>query len=230
MARLRKAVVLRGATMAGLLASMPANASESSQVKFLRKNQEIESEARTGHQRVKGNAAMEHSLEDIWEQAEESAQVELEAQRLLQASGDFSMPTRRPTFQPTPRPTPAPTQPTSPGDCLEGTTKEDYIRDLLLPFTQANVLDDPTTPQGKAFDFLVSQDSYLDDPCTVSTIEQRYGLVTVYYATEGADWLDRAGWLGPQSECTWLGVECPLGEETATKLIIGEYLGVHVFY
>ena len=173
--------------------------------------------------RASNQPARKQALEDIWEQAEETAQVELEANRLLQASGGFSMPTRPPTPQPTQRPTTqAPVPTPDPGDCLEGTTKEQYIFDLLLPYTSADLLNDLSTSQGKAYDFLANQDSYLDDPCAVNTIEQRYGLVTLYYATEGATWTDRAGWLGPNSECTWLGIECPLGEETASRVILGK--------
>jgi hypothetical protein len=62
------------------------------------------------------------------------------------------------------------------------------------------------TPQKMAYDFIlrndpVSQDSYMDE----TKIQQRYGLVTLYFATGGDSWTDKSGWLSGD-ECGTIGV------------------------
>lgn len=131
------------------------------------------------------------NLADLWEQ--EAAQAELDAERLLEHTFSFSFPT------------PAPL----PLVCLEGTTREDYLFNLLAPVTNPASLRDPTTPQGQAFNWMLNTDPLLAiDPCVFPTKEQRFGLATLYYATNGAQWTNSTGWLGGSSECTWAGVLC----------------------
>jgi hypothetical protein len=126
----------------------------------------------------------------------------------------ISRPTPRPnpltTPAPNPRPTPAPVDgPTqAPVDCLMGRTREEYIFDLLAPITSGRLLNDPSTPQGMAFDYLANDDPGLENPCVSSTIEQRYGLTTLYFSTQGEGWLESGGWLGAEQECNWVGVSC----------------------
>ena len=160
---------------------------------------------------------------DVWEQAVATANFEAEREREvwereLQMSipptprptpAPTPFPTGRPTPNPTPPPTPATTpSPTAPTDCLSGTTRKQYIFDVLRVTTDVSILRDASTPQGKAFKYMSEQDPGLVDPCSVSTIQQRYGLTTLYYATEGTDWLDKTGWLGASHECLWFGIEC----------------------
>jgi hypothetical protein len=189
----------------------------------------------------KSNAA-EPAMGDLWEQAAVAAQDELDVERLLLGSPDFSMPTR-PPIGPTPtRPSPTPPRPTraparpnptptrtptppdgptpSPVDCLLGRTREEYIFDLLVPITSASLLNDPSTPQGMAFDYLANNDRHLDDPCSSNTIQQRYGLTTLYYATQGAGWVTTQGWLGADQECNWFGVECVADPTIVSKLVL----------
>ena len=150
--------------------------------------------------------ARQSSVGDLWEQ--EAAQAELDAERILQGYLSMSMPSG-PT---TPAPTPGP-----PLACLEGTTREDFFLDLLAPTTERVLLRDPTTPQGMAFDWILNQDPvFAVDPCYYPTTEQRYGLLTLYFATNGAQWTNSSGWLGDSSECTWAGVVC--GGEERRKL------------
>ena len=177
--------------------------------------------------------AAEHTMEDLWEQAASAAQVELEVERLLQrTSPDYGMsmptpsrpPNPRPTPPPVPRPTPAPDGPTaSPVDCLNGRTREEYLFDLLSPITSGSILNDPSTPQGMAFDYLVNDDPHLDDPCSSTTIEQRYGLLTLYFSTQGEEWIDSDGWLSAEQECTWKGVSCHSDQVTASRLILRKF-------
>ena len=134
------------------------------------------------------------SAGDLWEQ--EAAQAELDAERLLEGYLSMSIPTPAPTDGP-------------PLACLEGTTRENYFLDLLSPVTERVLLRDPTTPQGMAFDWMLNQDPvFAVDPCYYPTTEQRYGLLTLYFSTSGAQWTNSSGWLGDSSECTWAGVVC----------------------
>jgi hypothetical protein len=212
----------------GVLAPALLHAEEDSANGFLRRHRLGESNDSSGIsrtsvlQRERRAMAADQGLEDLWKQAAATAQIDLDTERILWYSGDFSMPTAKPVQPPTPAPTPRPTivpQPTvEPDDCLLGRTKEEYIFDLLEPITSGSILNDPTTVQGQAFDYLVDQDAFLGNPCTVSTIQQRYALITLYYATEGANWPTRTGWLGPQQECSWFGIECPVGELLASRV------------
>eukprot|EP00980_Cylindrotheca_fusiformis_P024354 scaffold11783_cov120-Cylindrotheca_fusiformis.AAC.14 len=150
-------------------------------------------------------------MEDLWENAIVAAKMDMEQERNLLLSEAFamSMPTSAPSSSPK-HPTTAPVTPPSsaPTTCLQDKTREEYILDLLSPITPENVLNDDSTPQGKAFAFLANDDPGLQDPCSSTTIAQRYGLVTFYYSMEGENWLEDEGWLGSNQECEWLGVEC----------------------
>jgi hypothetical protein len=167
----------------------------------------------------------DQDMEDIWEMASRIARKELETYRLLRYSPDFSMsmpsedmPSRPPAPRPSQPPNPSPT--TVPGDCLMGRNREQYIFDQLTPITPEDVLNDPSTPQGMAFDYLANDDPALTDPCVSETIAQRYGLTTFYFSTQGANWTDNTGWLGEDQECTWLGVACGNSSEAVVELVL----------
>lgn len=132
-----------------------------------------------------------------------------------------------PTTPPSPTNSPAPTpsEPTSPGptttpgSCLDTTTREDYLLGLLSPITERSVLMDPTTPQGQAFAFILEDES--TDVCQ-QTILQRYGLSTLYYATDGANWVESQGWVEDGvNECEWYNVTCGEGL-TVAEIRLGE--------
>ena len=61
--------------------------------------------------------------------------------------------------------------------------------------------------------FLIADDTL--DPCTSPTLNQRFALVTLYYATQGEDWIDNAGWLVDADECTWAKVTCNANSQVA---------------
>lgn len=186
-----------------------------------------------------GNPRATKAMESLWETASFAANLEWEAERLLQWSPSspddgMSMPARPPAepepvpsqppgFFPTPSPGSRPPQPTTPGDCLQGRTREEYIFDLLSPVTDGALLNDPTSPQGMAFDYLANEDPFLADPCTASTVEQRYGLTTFYYALGGDGWNNSQGWLGQDQECLWFGIYCLGGNPNiVTNVTLGE--------
>jgi hypothetical protein len=241
--------MLLSLALMGTLAPALLHAEEDSANGFLRRhrlqesNEGSETYRISNLQRERRTKAADQGLEDLWKNAAATAQVELDTERILQFRGrfseDFSMsmpsappPSRHPTKAPvqtpapipgqTPSPTPRPTG--TPPDCLQGKTKEEYIFDLLERITSGNILNDDTTPQGRAFDYMVNEDAFLENPCAASTIEQRYALITLYYATEGANWDTQTGWLGSQQECSWFGVECPVGELLASRVTLCKYL------
>ena len=160
-------------------------------------------------QHAKENSQKEDlKLERIWQLTKAEADAEYE--RLL---AGMSMPTSSPvTPSPVqPNSTPQPTQsPTTSENCLEGTTREIYLFDILKTVTDTELLTDPETPQGLAFDHITNNDLALADICASSTsrIRQRYGLTTFYYSLEGENWSDSEGWLSGNDECTWFGIEC----------------------
>lgn len=115
-----------------------------------------------------------------------------------------------------PSPTPLPV------NCLEGKSRKEYIFDVLKTISQQDTLLDPITPQGMAYDYLANEDPALVDPCSYSTIEQRFGLTTFYFATQGEGWSDNSGWLGDDQECNWFGVDCDSSDDSlrVTRLLL----------
>lgn len=85
-----------------------------------------------------------------------------------------------------------------------------YILDALDDYTDAEVLTDPTTPQGQAFLQLVQEEeTAVNRPTPVSTVGQRYALMTLYLSTEPTSWMVDNGWDGfVGDECTWYGISC----------------------
>ena len=175
----------------------------------------------------------EEHLEDLWSRAmavEEELKLD---ERFLQMSVSFSIPTRPPTTRgPAQAPTPQPTSgndttpslnPTlspsggSPTDCLAGTTREAYLLTELSAITAPSLLQDPATPQGQAFAWIVNLDPLQFDPCTYPTIDQRYGLATFYFSTVGTTWIRSDGWIGEMVECGWFGVTCAAPTNTTVE-------------
>jgi hypothetical protein len=181
------------------------------------------------------SSLQQQSLGDLWSSEAEEAQNE--AERILRAFTHMSahFPTENPTkrtnkptavaptlatLSPTIRaktgipnqhsilPTRTISPPPSSENCLVGTTRKDYLLKRLSLVTPLATLQDPTTPQGKAFAFISTQDPFNYNVCTYPTLEQRYGLAAFFFATGGFNWLTSTGWMGASNECTWFGVIC----------------------
>jgi len=85
----------------------------------------------------------------------------------------------------------------------------------LSDLTPMAELMDRRTPPGSAFQWLVNFDNV--DPCEYETIQQRYALATLYFATIGDGWLtNNSTWLSDESECVWSGVSCGKDEEVTS--------------
>jgi hypothetical protein len=143
-------------------------------------------------------------------------------------SAPFFVPTASPTEAPvvvTDTPSEAPITPTdtptlSPNTVCRSKTRSDAFFSILEDVTSPDLLNNPSTPQGFAYDFLVNVDPAMVDPCTYPTVEQRYALVSLFSSTDGPDWTIPTGWLTAANECDWYGVEC-----NANDLVTGLFLG-----
>ena len=119
------------------------------------------------------------SLEELWDR--ESARAASEVERLLQGAIG-SMPRPSPvamapvTMMPIRPPPVTPSPSSSNPDCLQGRTPEQFLLDEIAQVTNVNLLLDPNTPQGMAFNFMLEDSTNRTDLCGYSTLEQRYGL------------------------------------------------------
>ncbi|CAB9523027.1 Leucine Rich Repeat [Seminavis robusta] len=130
------------------------------------------------------------------------------------ASAGASVP-GRPTSSPTPpdeedeptpqkdgprgdEPTPEDDEPTGPRP-----VDEEYVLSLL-PDTTLMSLEDPFSPQSKAFKWLFNDTAYLPH-YSDDRILQRFALATFYHATNGPFWANNENWLNHDvHECQWL--------------------------
>jgi hypothetical protein len=80
-----------------------------------------------------------------------------------------------------------------------------------LPVSTALAMDDKTTAQHRALQWLTSPDRppYRVQNSPLARMTQQFVLATLYYATDGDKWLVNTGWLDPTlSECEWFGCNC----------------------
>lgn len=120
-----------------------------------------------------------------------------------------SLPTPTPPSPSPPTPTqPIPTPPTQPTNECRSRDRTAVLLEVLSPVTDTGLLTGgDSTPQGQAFEWLDGMDTSTD-PCTYATLTQRYSLAVFFYATGGAGWTTRTGWLSPAAECSWYNVDC----------------------
>jgi hypothetical protein len=189
-----------------------------------RRRLEVDQPGKSSHTGKPANLKVDRN---IWDEAVAAAHLEADGEReLYLAANDFAMslPTTFPTIAPVQPPTvqPPTVQPTH---CSEGKPKEQYLYDLLAEETEEEILNDQSTPQGKAYQHIRNSDQVLSDPCAVSadTIKQRYGLTTFFYGMEGENWVENGGWLGGDDECDWFGVECNENSDSIRILKLSKF-------
>lgn len=92
------------------------------------------------------------------------------------------------------------------------------LRDALAQVSGEAALDDPSSPQRQALQWL-----YTDDPAQVRVVThgrlalvQRYVLVLLYFALNGETWSDTIArnYLNGQHECSWNGITCGISSRT----------------
>jgi hypothetical protein len=102
---------------------------------------------------------------------------------------------------PPPGPSAAPSE--APSHTLENTLEFQTLKPKL---EQPDLLLDSETPQGKAFQLILSEG--LDNPFLIT---QRFALLVLYFSTGGESWMFNLGWVQPEEypdECLgqWIGV------------------------
>lgn len=136
-------------------------------------------------------------------------------------------PTEPPTAEPTLPPTASPAPSSAPTEsCFSGQTREEYLLPILSEVTDSDILLDPSTPQGMAFRYMADDDPF--NFCLTS-IEQRYGLTTLYYSTAGETWTRSDEWLGAKQECEWFGVVCN-DQSQVTGLRLGKIIATEIVF
>jgi hypothetical protein len=90
--------------------------------------------------------------------------------------------------------------------------------DLFVNFkVSSQALEDPTSPQYAALDWMTNNDSTpdLQSPLSHNWLVERFVLVLFYFSTDGASWLDQAGFLTSSlNTCAWnsiVGLFGPIG-------------------
>jgi hypothetical protein len=89
------------------------------------------------------------------------------------------------------------------------------IRTVLLSATDEATLEDPASPQNAAYNWIVVDDLLSPvNPSGAVTEESekvlsRYSLAVFFFATNGADWITKEGWIdGGRDECEWEFLSC----------------------
>ena len=107
------------------------------------------------------------------------------------------------TFAPTASPSSTPT--------LSFESRELFLRELIIrktsPGGNATALTMPSTPQHKAFEWLIDEGELLDSE---TRILQRYILAVTYFALSGPQWSRKHTFLNVTNECLWMdeGITC----------------------
>ena len=118
-------------------------------------------------------------------------------------------PTDKGIDTPAPAPTDKETTQTTPP--TDATAQDDPLLDVLKGFSPSGALDDATSPQYEAYQWLLNEDPLTDADTDPARLQQRYSLVTLYAALGGEIPSDAT-----QDECEWTTVAC--GTHNATNL------------
>ena len=102
---------------------------------------------------------------------------------------------------------------------------------LLSRYSSQEVLGDPATPQGVAFDTILFREASQSKASTVTELTQRFGLLSLYYSTQTWNTVWNDDDVESTSECTWFGIQCS-SEGVVTsielrKFIIYVYISLH---
>lgn len=146
-------------------------------------------------------------------------------------------PNQQPTHSKKPLKTPSPSssmeltqQPTSslrpwitssPTPECEAIPRDEYLQLCLVNVTDVELLLMNTTSQGLAYEYLMSDSSL--DVCNCDIL-QKYALATMFFATQGNNWINNSGWLVEPNECDWFQVRCDNNTRDVVKVTLGRSL------
>lgn len=88
---------------------------------------------------------------------------------------------------------------------------------MSITMDGGRALNDTSSPEFLAYNWIVNQDVSKLDPSDLSTknqmrIVQRYGLSTLYFNSAKTSWANESKWLS-MNECAWFGVTCGASDE-----------------
>jgi hypothetical protein len=75
---------------------------------------------------------------------------------------------------------------------------------LIQSRNPSTTFTDSSSPPNKALDWILS-DPFSSDELSDDRLVQRFALATLYYSTDGANWINVGGWLTSTNECDWGG-------------------------
>jgi len=107
-------------------------------------------------------------------------------------------------------------------------SREIQIKNLLLKFVENPVLRDATTPQGRAFEWILHTDVAQLDALNAQLVE-RYVIAVLYFAFSGIGWISSEQWLSKKPICNWQGITCTATQDgthvTRIQLVNNELRG-----
>eukprot|EP00588_Corethron_pennatum_P003414 CAMPEP_0194293298 /NCGR_PEP_ID=MMETSP0169-20130528/47621_1 /TAXON_ID=218684 /ORGANISM="Corethron pennatum, Strain L29A3" /LENGTH=628 /DNA_ID=CAMNT_0039041759 /DNA_START=107 /DNA_END=1993 /DNA_ORIENTATION=- len=86
-------------------------------------------------------------------------------------------------------------------------SREIQIKNVLLKFVENPVLRDATTPQGRAFEWILHTDVAQLEALNPQLVE-RYVIAVLYFAFSGIGWISSEQWLSKKPICNWQGITC----------------------
>jgi hypothetical protein len=80
----------------------------------------------------------------------------------------------------------------------------DYLLNILVTVSGEDKLNDETTPQARASQWMLGEKANnFSWPTSTSLLIERYALAVLYFATGGPDWKGKLSFLSPVSVCEW---------------------------
>jgi hypothetical protein len=106
----------------------------------------------------------------------------------------------------------------------------DEILEIFKPLSGEAVLQDPTSPQYRALEWLS-----FDDQAQLETsddeLEQRYLLAVLYFSMTGDNWFHSTKFLSGGSSCDWKGITCDTASTSGSRpTVIAIQLGTYYMY
>lgn len=108
--------------------------------------------------------------------------------------------------------------------CDSSVSRDQALFDLFLTVSNASQLEDASSPQNIAYNVMTDTAA---DPCgDPSKSLSLYGLLVLYFSTEGANWVDKDGWLVTFEYCEWYGITCNAAGEVI-EITLGKFISLY---
>jgi len=98
----------------------------------------------------------------------------------------------------------------------------------LIQAVSPGATTDPASPQGMALQWISFDDPAQVNPCTYATVQQRFALATLYFATDGENWSGSEYWLSGEPECSWLGIACDDDDQVESIALCKLFVVIYV--